>query len=102
MYWDVRLQHLAQKRAQLCSVENTGILTRQHPGYGSIFIYHFLFFTKLISKKLGVVIGENLAAGYENWTHVLQSWTKEKDNFVFKISSSNGNLLAGHYTQVFN
>ncbi len=34
MYWDVRLQHLAQKRAQLCSVENTGILMRQQPGYG--------------------------------------------------------------------
>ncbi|RNA44826.1 cysteine-rich venom latisemin-like isoform X2 [Brachionus plicatilis] len=81
MYWDVRLQHLAQKRAQLCSVENTGILTRQQPGYG-------------------VVIGENLAAGYENWTHVLASWTKEKENFLFKSSSSNGNLLSGHYTQM--
>ena len=34
MYWDIRLQHLAQKRAQLCSVENTGILMRQQPGYG--------------------------------------------------------------------
>jgi hypothetical protein len=44
MYWDIRLQHLAQKRAQLCSVENTGILMRQQPGYG-------------------IVIGENLAAG---------------------------------------
>lgn len=34
MYWDIRLQHLAQKRAQLCSVENFGILMRQQPGYG--------------------------------------------------------------------
>jgi hypothetical protein len=34
MYWDVRLQNLAQKRAQLCSVDNINILTRQHPGYG--------------------------------------------------------------------
>jgi len=38
MYWDIRLQHLAQKRAQLCSVENTGILMRQQPGYGKLSI----------------------------------------------------------------
>lgn len=43
MYWDVRLQHLAQKRAQLCSVENTGILTRQQPGYGRRLAYLFSF-----------------------------------------------------------
>jgi hypothetical protein len=34
IYWDVRLQNLAQKRAQLCSVDNINILTRQQPGYG--------------------------------------------------------------------
>ena len=42
MYWDIRLQHLAQKRAQLCSVENTGILMRQQPGYGKINLVYYL------------------------------------------------------------
>ena len=41
MYWDVRLEQLAQKRAQLCSVENHGILMRQQPGYGN---YENMFF----------------------------------------------------------
>jgi hypothetical protein len=41
MYWDIRLQHLAQKRAQLCSVDNTGILMRQQPGYGNDFCLVF-------------------------------------------------------------
>ncbi|CAF0900276.1 unnamed protein product [Brachionus calyciflorus] len=81
IYWDVRLQHLAQKRAQLCSVENTGILMRQQPGYG-------------------VVIGENLAAGYEKWAHVMSSWMGEKNNFIYKSTSSTDNLQSGHYTQM--
>ena len=91
MYWDVRLQQSAQKRAQLCSVDNVNILSRQQPGYG-------------------VVIGENLAAGYEKWSHVLTSWASEKKNFVFKPKSSQQqtqqpdseleNLQAGHYTQM--
>ena len=37
MYWDIRLQQFAQKRAQLCSVDNYGILMRQQPGYGKFF-----------------------------------------------------------------
>jgi hypothetical protein len=82
MYWDVRLQHLAQKRSQLCSVDNTGILLRQQPGYG-------------------IVIGENLAAGYEKWSHVLSSWMSEKKNFIYKSTSPSDNSQAGHYTQVF-
>ena len=55
---------------------------RQQPGYG-------------------VVIGENLAAGYEKWSHVLTSWMGEKKNFIYKSSSSSDNLQSGHYTQVF-
>jgi hypothetical protein len=106
MYWDVRLQQLAQKRAQLCSVENIDIITRQLPSFG-------------------VVIGENLAAGYEKWSHVLTSWANEKRNFVYKsqttpiLSTSTpstssqeqqiqqkqkaletDNLQSGHYTQM--
>jgi hypothetical protein len=81
MYWDIRLQYLAQKRAQLCSVENTGILMRQQPGYG-------------------IVIGENLAAGYEKWAHVLSSWMGERKFFIYKSNSPTDNLQAGHYTQV--
>jgi hypothetical protein len=66
------------------------------------------------------VIGENLAAGYEKWPHVLTSWASERKNFVFKSKSSQlyqnqqeslppspnvnstdaENLQAGHYTQM--
>jgi hypothetical protein len=79
----IRLQHLAQKRAQLCSIENNDILMRQQPGYG-------------------VVIGQNLAAGYDTWPDVLKSWMSESDNFVYKSSppSRGENFSAGHYTQV--
>ena len=36
MYWDERLQLLAQKRAQLCSVDKINILARQDPSYGML------------------------------------------------------------------
>lgn len=50
--------------------------------------------------NLGIVIGENLAAGYDKWAHVLTSWTSESKNFIFKSTSSSDNLQAGHYTQM--
>ena len=84
MYWDVRLQQLAQKRAQQCSVDNVDIITRQMPDYG-------------------VVIGENLAAGYEKWSQVLTSWANERKIFMFKQNVhviENDNLQSGHYTQM--
>jgi hypothetical protein len=61
------------------------------------------------------VIGENLAAGYEKWSHVLSSWASETKNFVYRPKSSQlnhpehdgaanstdtDNLQAGHYTQM--
>ena len=81
MYWDVRLEQLAQKRSQLCTVNNSGILTRQLPGYG-------------------VIVGENMAAGYETWSHVLRSWTSESAHFVYKSTAASDNQHTGHYTQV--
>lgn len=75
IYWDKKLQKLAQKRAQLCDLQKIKILKRQEPGYG-------------------VLIGENLAAGYQSWPQVLAVWMNE---------SRNGSSLenkAGHYTQV--
>jgi uncharacterized protein YkwD len=72
MYWDERLQELAQKRAQLCDVKGIEVVRRQEPGYG-------------------VVIGENLAAGYESWPQVLALWMSE---------ASVRDKEAGHYTQV--
>ena len=36
MYWDAKLQLLAQKRAQLCSVDKINILARQEPTYGTL------------------------------------------------------------------
>ena len=81
LYWDKRLEILAQKRAQMCSIETGGILTRQDPGYG-------------------IVIGENLAAGYIEWADVIESWISENTSFVFRSNSTSENLQTGHYTQV--
>ncbi len=83
MYWDKRLEILAQKRAQMCSVESAGLLTRQLPGYG-------------------VVIGENLAAGYEKWQNVIESWMSENSSFIFKSNLTSDNQQTGHFTQVTN
>jgi hypothetical protein len=53
-----------------------------------------------ISKK-GVVIGENLAAGYESWLQVIKLWTSENKTFSYKsITPSLDNIKTGHYTQV--
>jgi hypothetical protein len=53
-----------------------------------------------INLNQGIVIGENLAAGYEKWAHVLSSWMSESRHFIYKSTSANDNLLAGHYTQM--
>ena len=53
-----------------------------------------------MSVFLGIVIGENLAAGYEKWSHVLTSWMSERKYFIYKSNSPTDNLQAGHYTQV--
>ena len=82
MYWDKQLEILAQKRAQMCSAETGGILNRQQPGYG-------------------IVIGENLAAGYEKWADVIESWVNENASFAFRSNSTSENLQTGHLTQVF-
>ena len=81
VYWDVRLQHLAQKRSQLCTIETDSVSMRQLPGYG-------------------IVIGENLAAGYDSWAHVLSSWIGESKFFTYDSEESKDNSKAGHYTQV--
>ncbi len=81
MYWDLRLQQLAQKRAQLCSVDIDNVSMRQLPGYG-------------------IVIGENLAAGYDSWAHVLSTWIGESKHFVYDSDNFSYNIKAGHYTQV--
>ena len=81
MYWDLRLQQLAQKRAQLCTVDIDNVSMRQLPGYG-------------------IVIGENLAAGYDSWAHVLSTWISESKHFVFDSTNLSSNIKAGHYTQV--
>ena len=75
VYWDSKLQELAQKRAQLCDIKKIDITMRQQPGYG-------------------MVIGENIAAGYESWPQVLALWMSESK------SISDKNIKAGHYTQV--
>jgi len=72
MYWDEKLQELAQKRAQLCDVKKIDVTMRQVPGYG-------------------IVIGENIAAGYQSWPEVLALWMSE---------SNIRNMDAVHYTQV--
>lgn len=81
MYWDKRLEILAVQRAQMCSIEAGGVLTRQLPGYG-------------------IVIGENLAAGYEKWENVIESWLSENSSFVFRSDTTSENSQTGHYTQV--
>ncbi len=43
MYWDAKLQTLAQKRAQLCSADKIDILMRQEPGYGKLKQAIYLF-----------------------------------------------------------
>jgi hypothetical protein len=81
MYWDLRLQQLAQKRAQLCTIDIDNVSMRQLPGYG-------------------IVIGENLAAGYDSWAHVLSTWISESKHFVYDSTNLSSNIKAGHYTQV--
>jgi hypothetical protein len=48
----------------------------------------------------GIVIGENLAAGYDSWAHVLSTWISESKHFVYDSTNLSSNIKAGHYTQV--
>ena len=75
MRWDAQLQALAQKRANLCDLGRVRSAARQEPGYG-------------------LVIGENLAGGYESWPQVFAVWMNESGHV------SSDNIQAGHYTQV--
>lgn len=82
MYWDNELQHLAQKRAQMCTVDSQRTLFKKEPAFG-------------------MIIGENIAAGLDNWNEALSSWTNESKYFSYNKTFS-ANLKAGHYTQVAN
>jgi uncharacterized protein YkwD len=79
VYWDVKLQQLAQKRAQLCLAESTNFILKKR-------------------IEFGMLIGENIATNANSWDEVLDLWINEKKLYVH--ANANSTLQSKHYLQV--
>jgi hypothetical protein len=70
VYWDMELQHYAQKTAQTCRSQYSDMISKQLPGYGDI-------------------IYEKISVGLGDWTQVIESWKNES---LYQTQNPNNNM----------